>query len=143
METTTAKRNPFDMSTAIGCKRVLAVLVAIVLVFSLFAQLISTAGGRVKVEKISIDARGALLEGELYYPVGTTDEDQYPAVVIVPGAGCIYGTLRSFAEELAKEKDVIYIPTPNTRYNLSAHPTASGHAYISEQMIPVIRALGY
>ena len=45
--------------------------------------------------------------------------------------------------ELAKEKDVIYIPTPNTRYNLSAHPTASGHAYISEQMIPVIRALGY
>ncbi len=62
---------------------------------------------------------------------------------LLPNMRNYFKEMNAFAEELAKEKDVIYIPTPNTRYNLSAHPTASGHAYISEQMIPVIRALGY
>lgn len=106
METT--KKKIFDLSTALGCKRVLAVLVAVILLCSLFAQLISTDGGRIKVEDIAIDARGATLEGELYYPVGTTDEDKYPAVVIVPGAGVIYAQMRSFAEELAKRNYVVF-----------------------------------
>ena len=106
METT--KKKVFDLNTALGCKRVLAVLVAVILLCSLFAQLISTDGGRIKVEDIAIDARGATLEGELYYPVGTTDEDKYPAVVIVPGAGVIYAQMRSFAEELAKRNYVVF-----------------------------------
>lgn len=51
--------------------------------------------------------------------------------------------MNSFAQELAKEKDVIYIPIPDTKYNLGAHPTPEGHAYISRQIISAIRALGY
>lgn len=107
METTT-KKKIFDLNTALGCKRLLAVLVAVMLVCSLFAQLLTTDGGRIKVENISIDARGAVLEGELFYPVGTTDEDKYPAVVIVPGAGVIYAQMRSFAQELAKRNYVVF-----------------------------------
>ncbi|MBS6864320.1 MAG: dienelactone hydrolase family protein [Ruthenibacterium sp.] len=104
----TETKSKFSLDTAIGCKRVLAVLVSVAILLSFFAQLISTDMGRIKVEKIKIDARGATLEGELYYPVGTTDEDSYPAVVIVPGAGNINYQLRSFAEELAKRNYVVF-----------------------------------
>lgn len=108
MTEATAQKSKFSLDTPTGCKRVLALLVAAVILLSLFAQLISTDMGRIKVEKIKIDARGATLEGELYYPVGTTDEDSYPAVVIVPGAGNINYQLRSFAEELAKRNYVVF-----------------------------------
>lgn len=112
MKQTTEKEKIFSLDTALGCKRVLAVLVAIILVLSFVAQLISTDMGRIKVEKIRIDARGATLEGELYYPAGTTDEDLYPAVVVVPGAGNVNYQLRSFAEELAKRNYVVFNLNP-------------------------------
>lgn len=108
MSQATKVKGVFDLNTAGGCKRLLSLLVALVIVLSFFAQLISTDGGRIKVEKIRIDARGATLEGELYYPAGTTDEDKYPAVVIVPGAGSINYQLRSFAEEFAKRDYVVF-----------------------------------
>lgn len=108
MTETTTQKSKFSLDTPIGCKRVLSLLVIAVILLSFFAQLISTDMGRIKVEKIKIDARGAALEGELYYPVGTTDEDSYPAVVIVPGAGAINYQLRSFAEELAKRNYVVF-----------------------------------
>lgn len=108
MSQATKVKGVFDLNTAGGCKRLLSLLVALVIVLSFFAQLISTDGGRIKVEKIRIDARGATLEGELYYPAGTTDEDKYPAVVIVPGAGSINYQLRSFAEEFAKRNYVVF-----------------------------------
>lgn len=98
----------FDLSSSRGCKRLVLSLVGLIVLFSLCAQLLTTDGGRVKVEKITIDARGAALEGELYYPVGTTDEDSYPGVVIVPGAGNIYQMLRCYAEELAHRGYVVF-----------------------------------
>ncbi len=62
----------FNLNSAKGCKRLALTLIALIVLFSLCAQLLTTDGGRIKVEKITIDARGAALEGELYYPVGTT-----------------------------------------------------------------------
>lgn len=98
----------FNLNSAKGCKRLALTLIALIVLFSLCAQLLTTDGGRIKVEKITIDARGAALEGELYYPVGTTDEDSYPGVVIVPGAGNIYQMLRCYAEELAHRGYVVF-----------------------------------
>ena len=98
----------YNLNSAKGCKRLALTLIALIVLFSLCAQLLTTDGGRIKVEKITIDARGAALEGELYYPVGTTDEDSYPGVVIVPGAGNIYQMLRCYAEELAHRGYVVF-----------------------------------
>ena len=63
MSQATKVKGVFDLNTAGGCKRLLSLLVALVIVLSFFAQLISTDGGRIKVEKIRIYARGATLEG--------------------------------------------------------------------------------
>ena len=54
-----------------------------------------------------------------------------------------FDEMNEFAAQLAEEKGAIFLPVTHITYNLSAHPTAGGHAYISQQMIPVIRALGY
>ena len=51
----TETKSKFSLDTAIGCKRVLAVLVSVAILLSFFAQLISTDMGRIKVEKIKID----------------------------------------------------------------------------------------
>jgi len=67
----------------------MALFIAIVVLAGFFAALISSDGGKIKIEGIMIDARGAELSGDLYYPAGTTDMDSYPAVIVVPGAGVI------------------------------------------------------
>ena len=69
----------FTNKTTDGAKRLFALLAVLILLFSGFAHVLATNFGRVKIEQINIDARGALLDGELYYPVGTTDEDSLPA----------------------------------------------------------------
>ncbi|MCR4998587.1 MAG: hypothetical protein K6A05_01960 [Lachnospiraceae bacterium] len=88
-------------------KRMLAILVAIILVCQLVAAFISSSGGRVKIESVQIDGRGAELSADLYYPAGSTSKDKYPAIVVIPGAGCTKEHMRSFAEELAKQDYVV------------------------------------
>ena len=51
----------FNLNSAKGCKRLALTLIALIVLFSLCAQLLTTDGGRIKVEKITIDARGAAL----------------------------------------------------------------------------------
>ena len=63
----------FTTKTPQGSRRLLAALACIVLLASLLAQVISSAGGRIKVENITIDSRGATLSADLYYPAGTDD----------------------------------------------------------------------
>lgn len=91
-----------SVKTPAGCRQIIAILIAIILACSFIAQMISTNGGQIKIEKVAFDVRGASLSGELYYPAFTTDEDSYPAVVVVAGAGIINYQMRSFGEELAK-----------------------------------------
>ena len=76
--------------TVDGAKRLFALLVVLILLFSFLAHMFATNFGRVKIEQINIDARGALLDGELYYPVGTSDESSLPAVIVTHGAGCTH-----------------------------------------------------
>jgi len=101
-----------SLQTREGCKRWLAILMAVILTASFIAQLISSQGGSIKVENITIDARGAEMNGDLYYPAGTTDEDKYPAVILAPGAGVVKENMRGLAEELARRNYVVFNVNP-------------------------------
>ncbi len=103
----------FTTKTVDGAKRLFVLLVALVLLFSCLAHVFATSFGRVKIEPIHIDARGALLDGELYYPVGTTDEDSLPAVIVTHGAGCTHKGMNSYCIELARRGFVVYAFSAN------------------------------
>ena len=97
----------FTFKTREGCRRLLALFIILILVSSFFARLVQTDGGKLKVERITLDARGAELDAELYYPAGTTSKDLYPGIVITHGGGCTYMTSRIWAEELARRNFVV------------------------------------
>ena len=54
-----------NYETTDGCKRLLTICLIIILLFSCIARSIVTDMGRIKNERIRIDARGAVLDGEL------------------------------------------------------------------------------
>lgn len=85
----------------------LAVCLALILVCSFAAQLISSQGGKIKIEQIQIDSRGAMLSADLYYPAGVSDTDSLPAIVVAHGAGVTKGNMRGIAEELARRQFVV------------------------------------
>lgn len=93
-------------------KIAIAVLIAVMLLSQMFAAMISSGAGSVKIESIMLDARGAELSADLYYPAGTTDRDRLPAIIVAPGAGCTKEHMRSFAEELAKQDYVVLNVNP-------------------------------
>lgn len=97
----------FTTKTPQGSRRLLAALACIVLLASLLAQVISSAGGRIKVENITIDSRGATLSADLYYPAGTDDEDSIPGLIVAHGAGVTKGNMRGIAEEMARRGFVV------------------------------------
>lgn len=103
----------FSAKTADGAKRLLLLLVALILLFSCLAHVVATSGGRVKIEQINIDARGALLDGELYYPAGISDEAGLPAVIVTHGAGCIHKGMNSYCIELARRGFVVFAFSAN------------------------------
>ena len=103
----------FTNKTTAGAKRLFALLAVLILVFSGFAHVLATNFGHVKIEQINIDSRGALLDGELYYPVGTTDEDSLPAVIVTHGAGCTHKGMNSYAMELARRGFVVFAVSAN------------------------------
>lgn len=107
---------PFSLKTKAGCWRLFLLLLTAIFVFSFCAQLITSAGGRIKVQKITLDARGATLEGDLYYPAGANEHDKLPAVVVVHGGGVNKGNYKGIAEELARREFVVF--------NINAYATS-------------------
>lgn len=102
------KEKFLTLKTKKGCYRLFLILFAAIFIFSFCAQLISTSGGRIKVEKITIDSRGAVLEGDLYYPAGVSDVQKLPAIVVAHGAGVSKGNYKCYAEELARREFVVF-----------------------------------
>jgi len=92
----------FSLKTREGCCRWLAVFLITILLGGFFARLIGTDFNSVKIEEFKIDARGATLNGEVFYPAGTTSEDSLPCVISIHGTGCTYGVVRHFAFEMAR-----------------------------------------
>lgn len=104
----TLKEKKFTLQTKAGCKRWLALFICCILLFSFIACIISTNGFTVKVEDITIDVRGATLNGKLYYPAKTSDHDSLPAVIVAHGGGCAYGVVNGLADELARRGFVVF-----------------------------------
>ena len=96
-----------------GCKRLFALFLILVLVFSCSARAIVTQGGKIKNERVRIDARGAVLDGELYYPAGIDDQANLPAVIVTHGAGCTHRVMNGICLELARRGFVVYSFTAN------------------------------
>lgn len=105
MGTNTNER--FSLKTFAGCMRWVALLLVIIIICSAVAQMISTQSGKIKVDQIAIDSRGATLTAELYYPVGTNDKDKLPAIVVTHGAGVTAGNYKGITEELARRGFVV------------------------------------
>lgn len=88
-------------------KKLLAVLLAVILVCSIVSHLITSNYGKVKVETVTLDARGATETARLYYPVGTNDTDALPAVIVTHGAGVNSENMKNFSTELARRGFVV------------------------------------
>lgn len=98
----------FTLQTKQGCRRLFALSIVLILLFSFVSCIFSTNGFTVKIEHVTTDARGATLNGELYYPAATSDKDNLPAVIVAHGGGCAYGVVRGLAEELARRGFVVF-----------------------------------
>lgn len=96
------------LKTKEGCCRLLAIFICSILLFSFIACIFSTNGFTIKIEDITIDQRGATLNGQLYYPARTSDEDSYPAIVVTHGGGCNYEVMRGVAESIARHGYVVF-----------------------------------
>jgi len=97
----------FSLQTTDGCKRLLALLLCIMFVCSFAAWGFSSNGGKVKIQHVLFDARGAAISAELYYPYGTSDRDKLPAIVVAHGGGMTYNGYRGISEELARRGFVV------------------------------------
>ncbi len=101
------KKSYFTLDTRQGSVRLFVLFLALLLVCGLGARLISSAGTSVKISRVTLDARGGTIDADLYYPAGTSDSDQLPAVLVGHGGGVGNGVVKGFAEELARRGFVV------------------------------------
>lgn len=87
--------------------RILAICMLIILLSGFFAHLMSTSGGTVKITRVTYDTRGASVDADLYYPVGTDSHDSLPAIVVAHGGGVSKGVTQGMAEEFARRGFVV------------------------------------
>lgn len=100
-------KKTFTLETKRGSMRLLILFLALLLLCGFGARIISSAGGSVKISRVTLDARGATIDADLYYPAGTSDENKLPAILVAHGAGVGNGVLKGFAEELARRGFVV------------------------------------
>lgn len=101
------KKKKFSLSTAGGSRRLLALALCVIMISSFLACLISSDFGRIKVSHVEFDARGAVIECELYTPAGVSDHDSLPAVAVSHGGNVSNAVMRSIAEEIARRGFVV------------------------------------
>lgn len=101
------KEKRFTLKTKSGCWRVLALLLAVILVSSFLAALVSSNFGKVKISHLSFDTRGGVMDADLFIPAGTSDSDKLPAVVTIHGGGVVKNVMKLFAEELSRRGFVV------------------------------------
>ena len=101
------KEKRFTLKTEAGCRRLLALFLIVLLLASFVARCVQTDGGKIKVEKVNFDARGASINAELYYPAYTSDRDKLPGIVVTHGGGCTLGVTKGMSQELARRGFVV------------------------------------
>ena len=102
-----AAEKKFSLRTRTGCLRLLAIFLCGILLFSFFASLISSSFGQVKISHLKVDARGAELDMDLYVPVGVSDSDSLPCLILAHGRGATKNVMRGFAEEFSRRGYVV------------------------------------
>lgn len=98
----------FNLKTRDNALRLFWLCVALILLFSFVAQLVSTDFGRLKIQRLTIDARGAEIVGDIYYPRGANEDNPLPAVVVTHGGGCNWGVTKYLAQEIARRGFVTF-----------------------------------
>ncbi len=79
------KRRVFSLKTTEGSLRLLALFVALIVLFSVFAQILTTNGYKVEVSDIVINVRGADLHFEMYAPANADNNSNYPCMIMTHG----------------------------------------------------------
>ena len=102
-----AAEKKFSLRTRTGCLRLLAIFLCGILLFSFFASLISSSFGQVKISHLKVDARGAELDMDFYVPVGVSDSDSLPCLILAHGRGATKNVMRGFAEEFSRRGYVV------------------------------------
>ena len=97
----------FSLANKKGRRNLLVLLLIVLFACSLLAQLVSSNFGSVKIESVSFDARGALINGDLYYPAGTSDKDSLPCIILCHGGAINHSCMRGIGEELARRGYVV------------------------------------
>lgn len=95
------------LKTREGCLRLIAIFIVVLLLSGFIARAFQNDFGKIKVEQVTFDSRGAVLNAELYYPVGTNDTDCLPGIVVTHGGGCTLGVTKGIAAELARRGFVV------------------------------------
>lgn len=79
------KEKLFSFKTTKGALRLLALFVALIVLFSVLAQVITTRGYKVEVSDIMINVRGADLHFEMYAPADADNNSNYPCIIMTHG----------------------------------------------------------
>lgn len=98
----------FTFKTKQGCKAIMGLLLAIIVIFGFFGILFESDFGKTKLEQINVDYRGAKLTGMLYYPAGTSSDDNLPAIIVAHGGANTYGVNKNYAQEFARRGFVVF-----------------------------------
>jgi len=97
----------FSLQTKEGCRNLIGLCVAVILVFSLIGGLLATNGGNVNISEIAFDVRGGVMNAQLYTPKGVSAADQVPAILVFPGGGCTNSATSGISQELARRGFVV------------------------------------
>lgn len=97
----------FSLQSKESCRKLLAVSLSVMLLFSCIAQLISCDFGKVKISALTLDVRGAELDIDLYTPANVRPGDNLPCVLLAHGRGATKNVVRGVAEELAHRGYVV------------------------------------
>lgn len=95
------------LKTKEGCLKLTAIFIVVLMLSALIARAFQNDFGKIKVEQVTFDSRGAAINAELYYPVGTNDTDSLPGIVVTHGGGCALGVTKGIAAELARRDFVV------------------------------------
>lgn len=101
------KSTKFSLKTVDGCKRLLFLFIALILIFGFIGSIISSNGGEIKASTLMIDSRGAEMRIDQYVPAGVSDSDKLPCILLAHGRGTNRLALKGVAEEFARRGFVV------------------------------------
>ncbi len=101
------KKRFFSFKTTSGSLRFLALFVALIIVFSLLAQVITTSCYKINISDVVINVRGADLHMELYYPADADNNSNLPCILLTHGGSEPLSADSMMAWEMARRGFVV------------------------------------